>query len=98
MKNAKILFCNELTLEDERRIKLDYYLTECCTEEDQSKAYYGIGINKHVDGVTESEEVLGISFSKDRVVAIINQLFRNTVTPISMIGILDDLIGEGSYS
>lgn len=98
MKNVKVLFSNELTLEDERRIKLDYYLTECCKEDEQSKAYYGIGINKHMNGATESEEVLGVSYSKDRVVTLIKRLFQNTVTPVSMVGILDDLISQESYT
>ena len=31
---------------------------------------------KHMNGATESEEVLGVSYSKDRVVTLIKRLFR----------------------
>ena len=98
MKKVKILFCNEISLEDKRRVKLDYYLTECYAEQDESQPYYGVGIDKYLEGEVETEEVLGISHSKDKVVAILKKLFQHTVTPLSMIEILDDLMSEAYYT
>lgn len=90
------MFSNELRLEDERSMKLDYCLTERYSETDQSKPYYGIRITKYLGDAVEHEEVTGISYSKEKVEGILQKLFKHEVTPISMVEIVDDLITLGA--
>jgi len=95
LKQVFLLFSNEVMLEDERKMKLDYSLTEKYSENDQTEPYYGIQIAKHLGDDVETEEIAGISYSRDTVVCIIKKLLRHEVTPISMVEIVDDLITEG---
>lgn len=91
MKKKDLLFSNEVTLEDDRKMRLEYNITENRTSE-SNEPYYGIQIVKYLDGKSEMEEIEGISYSRDKVEAITKILFQNVVTPISMIEIVDDLI------
>jgi hypothetical protein len=95
MKQLQLLFSNEVTLEDERIMKLDYSLTEKISETDQNLPYYGVRITKSLDNLTESDEVTGISASREDAVSIIKKLCQFEVTPISMAEILDELVAQG---
>ena len=97
MSHLHLLFSNEVQLEDTRRMKLDYSLTEKYSETDQSVPYYGVRITKLIENTEETEEVFGISYSRDTVVSMIKKLFQFEVTPISMVEILDDLVTEGVW-
>lgn len=90
----KLLFSNEVMLEDERVMKLDYCLTEGNSETNQTP-YYGVSITKNVDALSESDEITGISTSREEVIAIIKKLYRFEVTPISMVEIVDELVTQG---
>lgn len=90
------MFSNELTLEDESRMKLDYCLTERYSETEESKPYYGIRITKHLGDDVEYEEVTGLSYSREKVEDVLQILFRYEVTPISMVEIVDDLVTLGA--
>lgn len=94
MRKLELLFSNEVTLEDQRKMKLDYSLTESCAGE-SAESYYGIQIRKYLDDVTESDEVNGISYSRDTVISMIRKLFQYEVTPISMAEIIDELVTVG---
>jgi hypothetical protein len=96
MKEVQVLFSNEVRLDDARVMKLDYSLTEKLSEMDLKVPYYGVKITKHLDDLTESDEVSGISTSKDAVVSIIKRLCHFEVTPISMAEILDDMVTLGT--
>ena len=95
MKRLELLFSNEVILEDCRKMKLDYNLTENYPEEESSEPYYGIQITKYLDDTVEVDEVGGISYSKDSVISILKKLFQYEVTPISMVEIIDELITVG---
>jgi hypothetical protein len=95
MNQLQLLFSNEVVLEDERVMKLDYSLTEKLSESDQEAQYYGVRVTKHLEDLIETDEVTGISTSRDTVVCIIKKLFQYEVTPISMVDILDDLVTQG---
>ena len=88
----QLLFSNEVTLEDERVMKLDYCLTERISEFNKKLPYYGIRITKYLDSVTETDEIAGISSSKDHVISILKELCQYQVTPISMAEIVDELV------
>lgn len=89
-----LLFSNEVQLENDSRMKLDYCLTEKHSEEDNSKLIYGIQIKKYLNNTIEVDELPGVSESKDTVVAMINKLFKHEVTPISLVEVVDDLITQ----
>lgn len=95
MKEVTLLFCSDVRLEDSRVMKLDYCLTEKLSESEQKIPYYGVRITKHLENMTETDEVCGISESRDTVVSILKKLCRFEVTPISMAEILDDMITIG---
>lgn len=96
MKQKQLLFSNEVTLEDDRVMKLDYSLTEKRLENDQKLPFYGIQITKFLDSITESDEIGGISTSKEDVIAILERLYQYEVTPISMVEIVDELVTIGA--
>ena len=96
MSHLHVLFSNEVQLEDTRRMKLDYSLTEKYSETDLSTPYYGIHITKLLENTVECEEVLGISYSRETVVSMIKKLLKFEVTPISLVEIVDDLITESA--
>ncbi len=76
----QLLFSNEVTLEDEKVMRLDYSLTENLSKEDPHYPYYGIRITKYLDSVTESDEIAGVSTSKDEVTSILKKLCLLEVT------------------
>lgn len=91
----QILLSNEVTLEDESVMRLDYSLTENLSEGNSENPYYGIRITKHLDSVTETDEIAGISSSKEDVISILKKLCQFQVTPISMAEIVDELVTLG---
>lgn len=90
MKEAKVLFSNDVLLEDASVMRLDYSLTEKISENDQNP-YYGVRVTKRLNDQVETDEVAGISSSRDKVIAILKKLSQYEVTPISLVEILDDL-------
>jgi hypothetical protein len=90
----QVLFSNEVMLEDDRVMKLDYSLTERVSEKGQEQ-YYGVMITKFLDDSVESEEIAGVSSSREDVVTIIKKLCQFEVTPISMIEVVDELVTQG---
>ncbi len=91
MEKMERMFINEVTLEDNRSMRLEYNLTEN-RESDNSEPYFGIQIIKLLDDNLEAEEIKGISYSKEKVETMTRILYQNQVTPISMVEIVDDLI------
>jgi len=95
MRKLQLLFSSEVLLEDARVMKLDYSLLEKDSEENQKTPYYGVKITKYLDNLIESDEVTGISTSRETVVSMIKKLCQYEVTPISMIEAVDDLVTLG---
>lgn len=91
MRKLELLFKNEVTLEDDRMMRLEYNLTENYSV-DSGEPYYGIQIVKYLGDDLEMDEVKGVSFSEEKVRSFTKILFQHTVTPISMAEIIDDLI------
>lgn len=91
----QVLFSNEVLLEDARVMRLDYYLTEMISDEEMNSPYYGVMISKYLDDLVETDEITGISTSRESVVSIIRKLCQFEVSPISMVEIVDDLVTQG---
>jgi len=91
----QLLEISEVLLEDERVMKLEYCLTERVSNDEPSYPYYGVTITKCLDNLTESDEISGISISRDFVTSLIKKLCQFQVTPISMVEIVDELVSQG---
>jgi hypothetical protein len=92
MKQVELLFSSQVRLEDEREMALDYFLTETISETDMVTPYFGVGITKKSGAITETDEVCGVSTSKETAIGILEKLYRNQVTPISLAEIVDELV------
>ncbi len=92
MKQVKLLFSSQVMLDDEQEMALDYFLTEMISEADLVTPYYGVGITKNSGALTETDEVCGLSASKEIAVWILEKLYLNQVTPISLAEVLDELM------
>lgn len=78
-------------------IELEYYLLESeisdCEELD-GKRIYGIEIVKKVSAsAVEKETVTNLCCCKDNAESILNKLADNSVTPVGMPFVLDDMLG-----
>ncbi len=92
MKQVKLLFSSKVKLEDEREMALDYFLTEMISEADRVTPYFGVGIIKQSGAITETEEICGVSASKETAIGILEKLYRYQVTPMSLAEAVDELV------
>lgn len=83
-----------LRLEDQHEIELSYYLMESRKKGNKESTLYGIQIQKKDGENLEIENSGCISYSKEIVLQMIHKLMENTVTPITMLYVIDDLITE----
>jgi len=91
------LMPDENTKEIIKPMQLEYYLVESESTEDlkdYTDKVFGIEIIKKVGNTeTERELVKNYSHSRQITVNMLNVLAENTVTPVSLLYILDDIIG-----
>ncbi len=97
MKKLYLEGTKTIILEDDKEIKLDYYLVEDYKERGQQVLSYGIKIVKHMENYLETEYTDPISYSRDIVKGIVHKLWHNEVTLISMLEIVDDLVSESVF-
>lgn len=75
-------------------MELRYYLVQDSVSGNAGKAAYGIGIVKLVEGEAEEQEwIPAISHSRERTERMLKRLWEGTVTPVTVVGIVDDLMG-----
>ncbi len=87
---SKKLEINESVEYQCKEINLEYYLVACETD---SSCTYGIQINSTTDmGEAESEVVEDVSPSKAKMVELINLMYQNSVTPVSIKDVIYDCI------
>lgn len=77
-------------------IVLEYYIVEsevACTDDFAGRKVYGIGISKTSDNV-HFEESLVYNFSDnfDKTKNVVNILVKNTVTPVELIPVLENIM------
>ena len=94
MDSLNLLFSKQIWLEDKRSMILKYFLIEKI-QETNVLPLYGVQISKYDGDTIESDDVNGISHSKETVISIIKRLFQHEVTPISMVEIIDDFVTQG---
>ncbi len=83
-----------MLLEDNKEIQFDYYLVEDYKDCRQDITLYGIKIVQHLEDYLETEYTDPISYSRDLVKEMVHKLWRNGVTLVSMLEIVDDLVSE----
>lgn len=87
----------EISHEPGNPLELEYYLVECDLKEEEGSGFkngYGVEIIKKENGkVLESIIFKNIFCIREKSESLINKLFVNTVTPVSLPYILDDMIG-----
>lgn len=100
LEKKLILVPEDMDEEFKRTIELDYYLLESeASDSDfvelKEKKIYGIEIVKKVDSKEiENKVVRNFSCCRDNAMQTVNRLAKNTVTPMAMSYILDDILGE----
>lgn len=84
---------NECICCGEKSMELEYYLTESSSAEDDECVFYGVEIvKKHFGEVSERVMFRDIFNSREKTSDLIELLARNTVTPMSLATILDDIL------
>lgn len=76
-----------------REMELKYFLLEEMDEAEQTISY-GVEIRKTESEQIEIETVKGVTDSKEMADHLIELLVTNTVTPISLVNVVDDYITE----
>ncbi|MFU0828171.1 MAG: Group-specific protein [Lachnoclostridium sp.] len=94
MKKLYLEGTKTLILDDNKQVKLDYYLVEDLRNRGQEISLYGIKIVKHLDDYLETEYTEPISYSREIVKEMVRKLWVNGVTITTMLEIVDDLVSE----
>ena len=77
-------------------IELEYYLVESEIkkhDELTGKKAFGIEIVKKIANNCEVETIKNLSFCRDNTIAVLEKLAANTVTPIALNYVIDDMMG-----
>lgn len=78
-------------------LELEYYLVESvgsdCTEAEDTREYGVEIVEKELDRVVDSKMFKNIYSCRSKVQDLIEILARNSVTPVSLPYVLDDMIG-----
>lgn len=95
MSYVNLIGEKRVLVDDEKEMILGYYLikepSKVVNDEDVNNLY-GIRIQKQFGGIVESEEVQALSYSKEVVLQLIETLMEYTVTPMTLVEVVDDLI------
>lgn len=97
MREQRLIETKQVSTECGEELQLEYYLTSKDSVEEEGKVY-GICIKNHRMDRIETDVVENISYKEEQVLEFVHILSENTVTPICMAEILDDLITERMYS
>lgn len=78
-------------------LELEYYLVECEMGRDECISIekgYGVEIVKKENGsIKESTIIRGIYYNRESTESLVKKLAVNTVTPVTLTYVLDDMIG-----
>ncbi len=84
----------KIVLEDNNELVFDYYLVEESRSQTEHEKLYGIKIFQHMKDHLLVEYSEPISYSKETVKDMIHKLWKNEVTLVTMLEIVDDLVSE----
>ena len=110
MTNYNLMETRRVRLENEEEIKLEYYLInstryvdgegKCIDGENfvgEETNLYGIKLVKEGSDY-EEDEVTGVTLSEEVAVDLLKLLADNTVTPVSLVDVVDDWATANLYS
>lgn len=97
MREQRLISTKQVNTECGEVLHLEYYLTSKDSVEEEGKVY-GISIENHHGDRVETDVVENISYKEEQVLEFVHILSENTVTPICMAEILDDIMTERMYS
>lgn len=86
----------KIVLEDNSELLFDYYLVEESRNQLEHEKLYGIKIFQHMKDHLLVEYTEPISYSKETVKNMIHKLWKNEVTLITMLEVIDDLVSENT--
>lgn len=102
MKQLYLVGNRELLDEECRQMNLGYYLIEEERDEKANTSLYGIQITKQTvkrgSVRTEKESTPALSYSRSFVEKMIFRLMEGSVTPIALLEVVDDMVGESLVS
>lgn len=84
----------KIVMEDNSELIFDYYLVEECRSYNDNEKLYGIKIFQHMEDHLLVEYTEPVSYSKETVKSMIQKLWENEVTLVTMLEIVDDLVSE----
>jgi orotate phosphoribosyltransferase-like protein len=85
----------KLTSEDNRSLKIDYFITSgtCLTDGAEQVPTFGIMAKLSIDGkYTESSKIDDVSPSEETVKELVDLLAKNGVTPIALSSVVEDYV------
>lgn len=91
MKTGRLVAKKWFIDENGMKNELFYYLTE---EKKEKESFYGIIVLKMVGNLIETENSGKLTDKKEKVLEIIELLSRNTITPVCLCEVIDDLFTE----
>lgn len=80
-------------LDDGRSLGLEYYMITTYREAD-GQPIYGVMVEKQDGEEMEVESVEQLSYSRQEVSDLLEVIYNNTVTPMSLVEVLDELMNE----
>lgn len=95
MVPADAVRSTSLTTDDQRSLKIDYFITSgiCKTDGAERITTYGIKAELSVDGKSaETSRIDDVSPSEEAVKGIIDLLANNDVTPVSLKDVVEDCV------
>ncbi|SES64657.1 DUF6514 family protein [[Clostridium] polysaccharolyticum] len=93
MTESKLIGKRIILAVPEREMCLEYFILKEQNEHDNTVTY-GAKICKTENGIDEVEEVKGITDSSKVIISLADMLLENTVTPISMVDVIDDYVTD----
>lgn len=98
MKEFILAGDNSFESEEGKKFLLKYYIIKEFINKEIKKPLFGIAVYKyditHNEVLIEKEESEAITYSVAIVKRMAEQLVKMTITPISMLEVLDDLVSE----
>lgn len=80
-----------IELESGNWMELEYYLSEE-DELETNETHYGMSVVEMKDELTITESIRAVSQSKEVVADMLKDLITHTVTPISLVEIVDEMV------
>lgn len=97
MREQRLITTKVASNDLNEELTLKYYLTSKRSVETDNMVY-GISVTKQSPKGEESDVVENISYDEEQVLELVHIISENTVTPICLAEILDDLMTERMYS